>query len=320
MDVESNTPDAEESAMRELGQQADSNEGRPTEQPAAETPQTAPEPPESPQPEAEPEVQQPPESPETEPIAAEQRPRDPVTGKFQKPATAGKPETDYTRAQKEQERKDRSWQALQAEKEQFRQYASQWEEQQRMAQLESTRQQYQPLKKDGLTAQEYYEGAQRFEQEGDHENALKAYKVASEMGRTEQQRYAQMQEMEAEYQWRLGMQEVGKVFPDIWNPNHPIVPHLERIISENPWIYRVPQGFQRAAEVAHMLTQMDSIKQLQDENESLRAQLEKYNHKGQPAKGGYAAPRTSDKEFDDMNLDEMKAHLEHVTAEADSWR
>jgi hypothetical protein len=317
MEITETAMDSEGEALRDLGHATDMNEGRPVEQP--ETPETpAPEAPEEPQAEPRPtEPEQPeeqPELPETQPVAAEQRPRDPVTGKFQKS------ETDYTRAQKEQERKDRSWQALQAEKEQFRQYATQWEEQQRMAQLEATRQQYQPLKKEGLTAQEYYEGAQRFEQEGDHENALKAYKVASEMGRAEQQRYAQMQEMEAEYQWRLGMQEVGKVFPDIWNPNHPIVPHLERIISENPWIYRVPQGFQRAAEVAHMLSRMSEIKELQEENERLRANLEKFQRKGQPAKGGYAAPRTGEKEFDEMNLDEMEAHLKGLTAEADNYR
>jgi hypothetical protein len=318
METTESAMDAEGEALRDLGHATDMNEGRPVEQPetpetptpeAPEEPQAEPQPPETGQPEEEQ-----PELPETEPAAEQQRTRDPVTGKFQKP------DTDYSRAQKEQERKDRSWQALQAEKERFRMMTSQWEEQQRMAQLEQARQTYQPLKKEGLTAQEYYEGAVRFEQEGDHENALKAYKVASELGRTEQQRYAQMQEMEAEYQWRLGMQEVGKVFPEIWNPNHPIVGHLERIISENPWIYRVPQGFQRAAEVAHMLTQMGSIKEKDDEIVALKAQLEKYNRKGQPAKGGYAAPRTTDKEFDEMNLDEMEAHLKGLTAEADHWR
>jgi hypothetical protein len=319
MEPSESAMDSEGEALRDLGHATDMNEGRPVEQP--ETPETPERPGETEEPQAEPqptpetgEPEEQPELPETEPAAEQQRTRDPVTGKFQKP------DTDYSRAQKEQERKDRSWQALQAEKERFRMMTSQWEEQQRMAQLEQARQTYQPLKKEGLTAQEYYEGAVRFEQDGDHENALKAYKVASELGRTEQQRYAQMQEMEAEYQWRLGMQEVGKVFPEIWNPNHPIVGHLERIISENPWIYRVPQGFQRAAEVAHMLTQIGAIKEKDDEIVALKAQLEKYNRKGQPAKGGYAAPRTTDKEFDEMNLDEMEAHLKGLTAEADHWR
>jgi len=319
MDVEANTPDAEESAMRDLGQQADAVEGRPVEQAAAEAPQAAPPEdavPESPKPEAEVQ-QQPPESPEPEVTPEQQLGRDIKTGQFTK---RDRPETDYSRAQKEQERKDRSWQALQAEKEQFRQYASQWEEQQRMAQLEATRQQYQPLKKEGLTAQEYAEGARRFEQEGDWENAYKARNVAAELQQAEYQRTEQMRGVEAEYQWRKGMEEVAKAYPKIWDPNDPIVPHLTRIISENPWLYYVPQGFQRAAEVAHMLTQIGAMKEKDDEIIALKAQLEKYNRKGQPAKGGYATPRTTDKDFDEMDLNEMEEHLKHLTSEADSWR
>ena len=193
---------------------------------------------------------------------------------------------------------------------------SQWEEQQRMAALEAQRQQYQPLKKEGLTAQEYYQGAQRFEQEGDHENALKAYKVASELGRAEQQRYGQFQEMNAEYEWRKQMQEVGTAYPQIWQ--EPIAGHLQRIIAENDWLYRVPGGFKRAAEVAHMLTQMNSLKEKDDEIIAFKAELEKHQRKGQPSKGGYASPRTGEKDFDEMNLDEMEAHLKRMTAEADS--
>src|SRR4029077_6363873 len=138
------------------------------------------------------------------------------------------------------------------------------------------------------------EGARRFEQEGDYENAYKARNVAAELQQAEYQRTEQMRNVEAEYSWRKGMEEVTRVFPDIWNPDHPIVPHLNRIISENPWLYYIPQGFQRAAEVAHMLWKQESLKEKDDEIVALKAQLEKYNRKGQPAKGGYAAPRTGE--------------------------
>ena len=166
--------------------------------------------------------------------------------------------------------------------------------------MKHARQSYQPLKKEGLTAQEYAEGARRFEAEGDFENAYKAHQVALQLAQQEQQRAAQMQGVEHEYAWRKGMEEVTKVYPDIWDPNAPIVGHLERIIAQNPWIYYVPQGFQRAAEVAHMLTERDQMKEMQDEIVALKAELEKHQRKGQPAKGGYASPRTTDKDFDDI--------------------
>jgi hypothetical protein len=65
---------------------------------------------------------------------------------------------------------------------------------------------------------------------------------------------------------------------------------------------------------------MGAISGLQEENEQLRAQLEKYQRKGQPARGGYASPRTGEKDFDEMDLNEMEAHLKGLTAEADNYR
>ena len=324
METETLTMDAEEQAMRDLGHQTDLAENRPAaEEPSAKTPEPrapgeeqAAEP-QQPQP---PEIERPEQTPESsetetkEPQLKEQRPRDPVTGKFQKP------ETQYSRAQKEQERKDRSWQALQAEKEQFRMMTTQWEEQQRMAQLEATRRTYQPLKKEGLTAQEYMEGARRFEEEGDFENAYKANQVAQQLFHAEQGRAQQMQGVEAEYQWRVGMQQAIQMRPDIGDPSSEIASHLERIIAQNPWIYYIPNGFLRAAEVADMLTKMASLSELQDENEKLRADLERFQRGSQPARGGFASPRLGEKDFDDMDLAEMEAHLKGVTAEADNYR
>jgi hypothetical protein len=316
MDVETLTPDAEETSMRELGIETDAAQGREpveaAETPRPQAPEETPEPPPPPTPERDGTE---PESPEPEQVAAEKLGRDIKTGQFKK---AERPETDYSRAQKEQARKDRSWQALQAEKEQFRMAQSQWEEQQRMAQLEAARQQYQPLKKEGLTAQEYYQGAQRFEQEGDHENALKAYKVASELGRAEQGRYQQMQEVNTEYAWRKQMEELGTQYPQIFQ--EPIVGHLQRIIEQNPDFYRMRNGFRLAAEGAHLLAQNQLLKEKDDEIIALKAELEKHQRKGQPARGGHASPRMGEKDFDDMDLNEQEAELRRMTAEADNYR
>jgi hypothetical protein len=260
------------------------------------------------------EVPEAPEVPEPKRDHPQQRPRDPVTGKFEKP------DTEYSRAQKEEIRKERTWQNMQAEKEQIRQEKAQWEEQRRMEQLEQARQQYQPLKKDGLTAQEYYDGAQVFEREGDHENALKAYKVASEMSQVEQQRYQQFQTLDKEYQWRMQLQKVQEIAPQAFDPSTPIGAHVQRIVNGNPGLYDLPGGFLRAAEFPHMLVQVEQLKEKDDRILELEAMVEKMQRKGQPSKGGYAAPRYGEKEFDDMDLNEMEAHLKHVTSDADNYR
>lgn len=318
MDVETLTPDAEEAAMRDMGHEADVAQGRPIEpetppEPRAEAPE-APQreeaPPESPEPK-EPEL---PESPEPKRDHPQQRPRDPVTGKFEKP------ETEYSKAQKEEIRKTRTWQSIHAEREQIKAEKAQWEEQRRMQELETARQNYQPIKKDGLTAQEYYDGALVFEREGDHENALKAYKVASELGRAEQQRYAEFQKVDQEYQWRQQLQQVNQVEPKVFDESTPIGSHVQRILKGNPWLYNVPQGFLRAAEFAHMLTQIEQMKEMQDELIELRAFKEQHQRKSQPARGGFASPRLGEKDFDEMDLNEMESHLKGMTAEADNYR
>jgi hypothetical protein len=316
MDTETLTVDAEETAMRELGHETDIAEGRPAEGPSAETPDSrAPGREEEiaePQPPTTGEPEQTQVSSETEPKQPEQR--DQATGKFQKP------ETEYARAQKEQERKERSWQALQAEKENFRRMTTHFQEQQRIRQLEAARATFAPLQKEGLNAAQYYQGYLRFKQEGDFQNAAAALEVALELQNAEQGRMGQVQAVNAEYAWRTGMNEAIQANPAVGDPESPVAAHIERIIAENPWIYYVPQGFQRAAEVADMLVRMDSISELTDENENLRAQLEKYQRKSQLGKGGSAAPSLGEKDFDDMSLDEQEAHLRRVTQEADAYR
>src|SRR5215471_18272474 len=218
--------DAEGEALRDLGHSTDMNEGRipqSAEQPESRATGEADIPPsQEPQPAETDGTEQEPGSSETETREQPQPPsrpqQDPVTGRFVKQ----KPETEYSRAQKEAVRKDRSWQALQAEKEQFRRQQGQWEEHQRTQQLAAYRRNFQPLRRDGLTAQEYHQGALVFEKEGDYENAFKAHRVAQEMFHQEQGRTAQRQAVEAEYQWRVGMQEAIKVFPEIANTNSPI--------------------------------------------------------------------------------------------------
>jgi hypothetical protein len=316
METESLVMDAEEQSLRDMGRETDLNEGRPTDDQSAEQPESRA--PGEAQQIAEP---QPPETGAVEqpkPVSSETEPKQQQPDQFTKQPQ--KAETEYTRAQKEQERKERSWQALQAEKDNFRRMTTEFQEHQRIQQLEAARSTFGPLQKEGLTAAEYYDGYRRFRQNGDFENAAAALETAIEIQNAEQARMGQVGAVNAEYAWRMGMQEAGQANPEVFNPESPVSAHVQRIIAENPWIYHVPQGFQRAAEVAEMLVKMDSISELQDENEQLRAQLEKYQRKSQPGKSGYAAPRLGEKDFDDMSLDEQEAELRRLTREADNYR
>src|SRR4029077_10705189 len=111
-----------------------------------------------------------------------------------------------------------------------------------------------------------------------------------------------------------------EVEPRAFDPSTPIGAHVQRIVNGNPGLYDLPGGFLRAAVFAHMLTQVEQMKEMQDELIELRAFKEQHQRKSQPARGGFASPRLGEKDFDELNLDEMEAHLKGMTAEADAYR
>jgi len=321
--------DVEESQLRDLGREADQNEGRPIQEdksadkiPESRAAGEAKPPDRGPSDVEEPEIK-----PESSDLASDIRKRERSSSakatedKAAKTEVPAKPETEYSRAQKEQERKDRSWQALEAQKTEFRAQQAQWEEKARIAQLQQAQAQNQPIKKDGLTAREYYEGYQRFKQAGDYENAAAALEVALELNQAEQGRMAQQKEIQAEYMWRTDMEAAVKQLPDLAVPGSPVLQRLDALIQQNPWIYYIPHGFLRAAEIADLLVKTDSISELQDENEKLRAELESRNAGSQPSRGGaISGGKHGTKSFDDMDLDEQEAELRRMTQEADSFR
>ena len=121
--------------------------------------------------------------------------------------------------------------------------------------------------------------------------------------------------------WRTDMDAAVKQLPDLAKPGSPVLQRLDNLIKQNPWIYYIPHGFLRAAEIADLLVKSDSISELQDEVVKLRAELEKRNASSQPSRGGaISGARGGEKSFDDMTLEEMEDDLTRKTREADSFR
>jgi len=157
--------DAEEQGLRDLGIENDVQEGRPVPESvsaeekasaraAGEAKPTEPQPPATGEPEEIPvssEIDS-----KTEQPAQKRSVKDPITGKFvkQEQKPAGEPDL---RSQKEKERQDRSWTALDAQKTEFRRQQAEWQERVRISQLEQQRN-LQPLQKDGLDAKGYFQG------------------------------------------------------------------------------------------------------------------------------------------------------------------
>jgi hypothetical protein len=95
---------------------------------------------------------------------------------------------------------------------------------------------------------------------------------------------------------------------------------VDAIVAERPGFYYMPDGFAIVATIADMAARLESMSEVQDENEQLRAELEKRYGRSQPLDGRVTGSPRGEKSFDDMDLDEMENHLKRITAEADNYR
>jgi len=321
--------DAEEQALRDLGRQQDLTEGRPADSEGASPPETLappaeePRPPQRPEtpPDSEPEPEPPPQPPE-QVEARERDERGRFKGQEPEPQPPPPPKSPYAQAReresREQERKDRSWQRLQSEKEAFRAQQAEWQDQRRLEQLQQESQ-VPPLQKDGIDLNGYHSAYLQFRQSGDYENAMKSLETVLELEQVANQQVAQRQEAQYELAWRNDMEVTIKALPGLMDPNSPLTAETDRIINEHPYLFYIPQGFQKAVEIATLLLAAGSDSELREENERLRAQLEGYQVSSQPARGGPGRPPQGvPSRQEDMSLDEEEAYLRDLTRREDS--
>lgn len=278
------------------------------------------------------EKEKPPVSSETEPETAqakEQRLRD-EKGRFQakekeqqKLVESQKPAeqqqgSDYDRAKKEAERRDRSWQALEAEKEQVRAEKARIDEINHRAQLEQQGAPLPPVLKDGYSAQDYWQAYQDFKRNGDHENAAKALEAVYEINAYTQNAVQQRQAAAIELAFTQDRDRVIAKQPDLADMNKPISQEVMKVLNEFPEVYFLPKGFERATQLAQLRLDAGSVSELRDENIKLRAELERRDKLSTPAKGGPTAP-AKDRSLDDMNPEERFEALMSKAEYADSF-
>ena len=323
MDTETQTIDStpdEGEALLQAAQEHDLKHGD-FDQPTDDvTPQPEPQP----QPEPEPKEPEPPAEPA----------RDPITGQFLKKETPpaepkgdeppGKPETDYAKAKKEQERRERSWQKVEAEKAAVRAEAQRLEQERQRMEYErqeliaKTRPRAQ---KDGYTADDYRKASDGFAREGDWENAFKAAKEAQQLYAYEQQWYAQQEQQyertAIQHAFQENLNETIKKYPAA-DPatGSELSKRMAAIFESRPHLLYSPNGAMDVAEVA-------ILQLVAEENQVLKEKLAQYEQKeqqrqqrSQPLRGGPTAPSESRK-FDDMSLEEQGKYLEQAAEEAD---
>jgi hypothetical protein len=280
---------------------------------APETPSAAPVPTPSPEP------AKPAEAAKPEPTP---KPEDAKAGE----QAAGKEESAFAKAQKGADRRDKSWKALEAEKQEFRQQKAATEAElaglrREVAQL---RIRANPAKDDhGVTADQYDRLAKRYDEEGNDDMAAAARERAEKLRR---QAPAAMtgdgawETPEFQKAWAEHTAELVKADATLADGANPVVKAANTLLSDQTWapFFRArPDGIKAAVEVARLLQRAGESEAIKQKLTAAEAEVQRLSKLTQPQGSPPGAPPRGVKRIEDMADEEARAEILRVAAAAD---
>lgn len=222
-----------------------------------------------------------------------------------------KPESEYLKAKKEQERRDRSWQKLEEEKAQLRKEREELE-----AARQKTDKAAQPRDDTGYSADDYDGAAKQFDAAGETEMAAKARAKAQELRQSAQTRQSEAQVNDFRQKWTETVNKVLDEKPELKDMNTPLAKKVQEALKANPHFSATPDGFRRLVEHVELQDKAASVPGLQAEVEKLTKEIDRLN-KALSVGGSGPAQRPGVKSFDDMTAVEREAELTRMAEEAD---
>ena len=265
-------------------------------------------PPELPQEEGEEEVSPPDQDAEISSSLKEEQPQ----------KVADKKQSKYA---KNQARLEKSWTGVNEAKEQNKQLEAQLKQQ--TQELETQRQQMiaQQGYRDehGHTAGDYEEAAKGFDEEGDTKLAQSARAKAEELGATEDQAKASVNQTQFKQAWEAKRQELMTRNPELNDMSNPLTQKAQAMLLENPSLTTSPDGMEMAVKLARL--EMESGSTEESATKLLELQ-EKYNklEKKTSVQGGFSGEKANgERGFNDMNdLEQEKFLRQAAMAHDDS--
>lgn len=227
------------------------------------------------------------------------------------------------RKEKETQRLEKTWQAVNAEKEKLAAERAEIERLRAEAQ-QAQQQPQQPQQPDairdntGRTAADYKEAAKMLRDEGEDSLAELADKKAAELEQAEQQAQQQQSIEQAKAAWMDSVNNTLKERPELADPNHELSQAVKALIEKNPGFVHLPNGFALAAEVAASKLAAGRVAALESEAKELRTQLETERKKLAPAGGSASFGKPGAKNLEQLPPSQRRAQLLAMAAELDS--
>lgn len=220
-------------------------------------------------------------------------------------------ETEYSKAKKEQARKEKTWNEINAEKERLRAEREALEKEKSES---HTRKKTDSVFRDehGYSADDYRRAAKKWADEGETQLAAEAEKRAANA----EAKAHETQKNEFVTTWQRTAQEVQKENPDLRNLDSPLAVAVDKLLKEEPYFSNVPDGFKRAVDFAKLQIKAESIPSLETKVADLQKEIDRLNKLTQPAGSGPTS-NPSTKTFDKMSPAEQEAELLKMARDAD---
>lgn len=248
---------------------------------------------------------------------------------------AQKPESAFTKAQKEKARREKTWAEINAEKEQLAADRKALEEERKRLAEEQHRQPAKPeAPQSKYSAEDYDAAAKHFEAKGDYELAEQAKAKAAELRTAQQPRpeqgsaaaapqnqvstpFGAMPREQFMTTWQGTLERLMKAEPDLANKDSELGRTTAEMLRTYPLLNHIPTGIQDAVAAAKLTIQARRVPVLEKELAAAKAELERLNKTNSLRGGPPGMPPAAPKSIEDMSLDEAEAAARAAALAAD---
>ena len=241
-----------------------------------------------------------------------------AVGKEGEDKATDKPEAkEQSKWTQNRERKEKTWQEINAEKE-----ATKAEKEalaREKAEIQKSKAATSDVYRDkhGATKNDYLEVAKMLREKGETANADAAEKLAKEV-EAEEQQYRQQKAMETrQAAWKKDYEELTAKKPELKDSNSELHKRTVKVIEQFPLLAQSEGGLKYAVRAAEIELQAEEFDVTKAELTKLKAEYEKLIKKTQIGTGSPTSAPKEAKTFEQMSLKEQEKHLEQAAYEHD---
>ena len=231
-----------------------------------------------------------------------------------------KSQSKYARAKKTQDRANKTWREVNAEKAALKKEREELAAQ-RKALTEQQEKSLAEIQQKTATSryspEEYEAIAKEFEDEGDHSNAEAARKAADQARSAVKEQEAKAQQAKFVSAWDANWKSQAKEHKDLNDQNSELFKMVGQLLERKPVLTQYPEGINDAVEGAVMYLQANRSASLEKQVSDLKKKVAEYEEKTQLNGSQPGSNILQVESFDKLSTDKQRAELMRAMQQSD---